>query len=77
MLCFKGIGNVLKEDQAKRDMLMIRRLKILAQLVGGKEQLCLETDISAVTVGFLAFCLRPRSRALSNFFVTILGHDYL
>jgi len=48
MLDVKSIRNVLQEDQPKRDMLVFRRLKIAAQLVGGLEQLRLEAKFCSV-----------------------------
>ena len=39
----ESVGDVLEEDQPERDMLVIRGLKVLAQLVGGEEKLGLET----------------------------------
>ena len=46
----KALRDVLEEDQAERDVLVVGRLKVLAQLVGGEEQLRLEAEIGAVAV---------------------------
>ena len=50
-LRLEGIGDVLEEDQAEGDVLVVGRLQVLAQLVGGEEQLRLEAEIGAVAVG--------------------------
>lgn len=34
----KGVGNVLEEDQAQADVLVVARIHVPAQLVGGLEQ---------------------------------------
>ena len=46
----EGVRDVLEEDQAKRYVLVVRGLQILAQLVGGQEQLGLEAKIGPVAV---------------------------
>jgi hypothetical protein len=43
---------MLEEDQAEGDMLIVRRLQVLAQLVGGEEHLRLEAEIGSVAVAF-------------------------
>ena len=50
-LRLEGVGDVLEEDQAERDVLVFGRLQVPAQLVGGEEQLRLEAEIAAVAVG--------------------------
>ena len=42
---------MLEEDQAERDVLVVRRLHVAAQLVCGLEQLRLEAEIPAIAVG--------------------------
>ena len=39
---------MLEEDQAQRDVLVIRRLHIAAQLVGGLEQAGFNSEVGAV-----------------------------
>ena len=50
-LCLEGVRNVLEEDQAERDVLVVGRLHVAAQLVGRLEQLRLEAKVAAVAVG--------------------------
>ena len=50
-LRLEGVRDVLEKDQAERDVLVVRRLEVLAQLVGGEEQLRLEAEIGSVAVG--------------------------
>lgn len=38
MAGLKGVGNVLEEDQAQADVLVVARIHVPAQLVGGLEQ---------------------------------------
>ena len=45
--CFRDI---FEEDQAKRDVLVFRRLKITTELIGHLEQFSLEPKISATVV---------------------------
>ena len=61
-LGLEGVRDVLEEDQAERDVLVVGRLQVLAQLVGGQEQLRLEAEIGAVAVhgfGFRFFRSSP------------------
>ena len=51
-LRLEGVRDVLEEDQAERDVLVVGRLQVLAQLVGGEKQLRLEAEIGAVAVAF-------------------------
>src|SRR5690606_13161768 len=53
----EGVGDVLEEDQAQRDVLVVAGFHVAAQLVGGLEELGLETEIAAVAVpGGPALC---------------------
>jgi hypothetical protein len=52
-LRLERVGNVLEKDQAKRDMLVIRRFEVFAQLVGSKEKLRLEPKVGAIPVALL------------------------
>ena len=45
---FETIGNMLEKDQAKSDVLVVRRLHIAAQLVGGLEQAGFNAEVGAV-----------------------------
>ena len=40
----EGVGDVFEEDQAEDDMLVLRRVHVVAQLVGGEPELGLEAD---------------------------------
>ena len=68
---------MLEENQPERDVLVVGRLEVLAQLVGGKEQLRLEAEIGAVAVGLggLLTSVR-RSRSPASFFGRPLGMNY-
>jgi hypothetical protein len=50
-LRLEGVRDVLEEDQANRNVLVVRWLKVFAQLVGSEEQLRLETEVTTVAVG--------------------------
>ena len=52
-LRLEGVGDVLEKDQAERDVLVVGRFEVLAQLVGGEEQLRLEAEIGSVAVRLL------------------------
>ena len=58
-LRLEGVRDVLEEDQAERDVLVVGRLQVLAQLVGGKKHLGLEAEICPATlfpsISFLFF----------------------
>jgi hypothetical protein len=42
----------LEEDQPKADMLVVGRLEVFAQLVGGEKQLRLEAEVGSVPIAF-------------------------
>ena len=67
---FKGDGDVLEEDQAEGDVLVVGRLQVLAQLVGGEEKLGLDAERGGVALGRLGGLVRWRgfipSRASSG-----------
>jgi hypothetical protein len=44
----EAIGNVLEEDQAERDVLVVGRLHVAAQLVGGLEQFSLKAKVATI-----------------------------
>ena len=43
-MILEGIGDVLEEDEAEDDVLVFRRVHVVAQLVGGEPELGLEAD---------------------------------
>src|SRR5690606_6090494 len=47
----EAIGDVLEEDQAEDDVLVIRRLHVAAELVRSLEQLGLEAEVAALAIG--------------------------
>src|SRR4030095_5684921 len=58
----EGVRDVFEEDQAKRHVLVVRRLQILTQLIGGQEQLGLEAKMGPVAVhGFGSHFFRSSS----------------
>ena len=58
MLRLEGIRDVLEEDQAQDDVLVLRRIHIVAEAVGHLPQLGLEAEIG--TGLCLRCCLSPR-----------------
>ena len=42
---FEGVGDVLEEDQAQDDVFVLRRVHVVAELVGGQPELGFETDV--------------------------------
>ena len=57
-MLLKGIGDVFEEDEAEDDVLVFRRIHVVAELVGGQPQLCLGAEMGGGvfggTVGFRA-----------------------
>ena len=51
----EAVGDVLEEDQAEHDVLVFRRVHIVAQLVGGEPQLGLEAEGGADRGGGFGF----------------------
>jgi hypothetical protein len=49
----EAVGDVLEEDQPEGDVLVVGRLHVAAQLVGGEPELGLEAEVGAVGVGLL------------------------
>ena len=64
----EGIGNVLEEDEAEHDVLVLGGVHVPAELVGGSPELLLEAEICPVarspSFGFLL--LRHASVATSG-----------
>ena len=50
-LRLESVGDVPQEDQPEDDVLVVRGFEVLAQLVGGEEQLRLEAERRAVAIG--------------------------
>jgi hypothetical protein len=48
---FETIGDVLEEDEAENDMLILRRIHVVAELVGGKPELGLEAEVGRRVLG--------------------------
>ena len=59
-LGLEGVGDVLEEDQAEGDMLVIGRLHVAAQLVCRRPELRLEPEIGAVVVRLLCHVVLDR-----------------
>ena len=51
MVLVEGIGDVLEKDEAEDDVLVFRRVHVVAQLVRGQPQLGLETEGGARLLG--------------------------
>lgn len=45
VLGLEGVGNVFEEDQAKDDVLVFRRVHVVAQRIGGSPELGLKSEI--------------------------------
>ena len=56
VLGLEGVGDVLEEDQAEDDVLVLRRVHVVAQRVGGGPELGFEAEVGAGVVG-LGFLL--------------------
>jgi len=53
----EGVGDVFEEDEAEDDVLVFRRVHVVAQLVGGEPELGLEAEVGGGIVLF-AGCFR-------------------
>jgi hypothetical protein len=47
VVLLEGVGDVLEEDQAEDDVLVLRRVHVVAELVGGEPELGLEAEVGA------------------------------
>ncbi len=57
MLGFEGVGDVLQEDEAEHDVLVLGRVHVVTQRVGGGPQLGLEAEVGGgVVLGVLCSC---------------------
>ena len=50
VLLLEGVGDVLEEDEAEDDVLVFRRVHVVAQLVGGEPELLLEAEVGGIIV---------------------------
>ena len=50
MLLLEGVGDVLEEDEAEDDVLVLGRVHVGAELVGGLPELLLEAEVRAGAV---------------------------
>ena len=48
----RRVGDVLQEDQPQDDVLILRRIHVVAELVGGQPQLGLESKVGPIAVAF-------------------------
>ena len=58
VLLLEGVGDVLEEDQAEDDVLVLGRVHVVAELVGRQPELRLEAEVGAVAVGLAGFLSR-------------------
>ncbi len=56
----EGVGDVLEEDQAEDDMLVLGGVHVVAQLVGGRPERGLEAKICGSSTNFTGFFLYLR-----------------
>ena len=64
VLLLEGVGDVLEEDQAEDDVLVLGRVHVVAELVGGGPERGLEAEIPSVLGGLGAACLGLLRRLL-------------
>ena len=50
VLLLEGVGDVLEEDQAEDDVLVLGRVHVVAQRVGGRPELRLEAEVGGGVV---------------------------
>jgi hypothetical protein len=58
VVLLEGVGDVLEEDQAEDDVLVLGGVHVIAELVGGGPQGRLEPEVRAA-VGFAVPCVFP------------------
>lgn len=71
MAGLEGVGDVFQEDQPQGDMLVVARLHVASELVGGFEQLGLKTQLAAIPIlpeilfhhGALSFAMQESSHS--------------
>ena len=64
MTLLEGVGDVLEEDEAEHDVLVLGGVHVGAQRVGGLPQLALKAEVRAVAIGldglgFLGHAIHP------------------
>ena len=63
VLRLEGVGDVLEEDQAEDDVLVLGRVHVVAQRVGGRPELGLEAEVGG-GVAVLDLCSLPSSASM-------------
>ena len=48
--CLEGVGDVFEEDQAEDDVLVLRRVHVVAQRVGGRPELRFKSKIGGIAI---------------------------
>ena len=64
MLLLEGVGDVLEEDQAEDDVLVLGGVHVAAQRVGGVPEFAFKTEVGGGVVVFCHASLSLRSRRL-------------
>jgi hypothetical protein len=49
----EAVGDVFEKDEAEDDVLVFRRVHVVAELVGGEPELGFKSEVSAGFLGFL------------------------
>lgn len=52
----EGIGDIFDEDETEHNMLVFRRIYVIAQLVSGEPELGFEADVGGRIVDFSCCC---------------------
>jgi hypothetical protein len=55
VLCFEGVGDVLEEDQAEDDVLVLGRVHVVAQAIGHLPELGFKAEVCGGVVFVLSF----------------------
>ena len=73
-MLLEGIRDVFQEDQTQDNVLVLRRVHVIAELVGGEPELGLEADVGS-SLGFGCFLLgHGRANSLSVcYFILVMG----
>ena len=62
----EGVGDVFEEDEAEDDVLVFRRVHVVAQLVGGEPELGSKPMLAELLRGFLRFPRPLEARKISE-----------